>query len=105
HEANKIKLHGLHREHSKLVKIINDIRKIVQFGLQLKSNDGNGGKPILIPGIDVQISSLSSVRPLVEKVVEMNKPNINVAGHTADFVNHILDNVSSGITGGGLDSV
>ena len=103
HEANKIKLHGLHREHCKLVKLISEIRKVMQLGLKMKETN----KPILISvdSISYQLSSGVNVKSLFDDIITRNRPEWEVSGRTAEFVNHILDNVSAGVVNGGLDNL
>lgn len=103
HEANKIKLHGLHREHGKLVKTINEMRRIAEIGLKMKDTK----KSILVTmdGITYQLNSDANVGSLLDEIVNRNQPHMEVSGHTAEFVNHILDNVSSGISNGGIEAV
>lgn len=103
HEANKIKLHGLHREHARMMKVISEMSKIAEIGRKMVENN----KPVLVQveGVTYQMASVASLGSLLEEMLARFQDHREVSGRTADFVNHILDNVSSGINNGGIENV
>lgn len=94
HEANKIKLFGLHREHGRLVKNINHIRQFIDMGIKLKESHHSFSIDANNFPYTAKSNTESNSNPLMQ--------NIEIAGKTADFVNLILDNVTLGIPDGGL---
>ena len=103
HEANKIKLHGLHCEHGKTLNKIKELSKLINIALRLKKEN----KPLTIPidGFTYDLSLPQGVNSLLDEIDNRNKLKIPVAGHTAEFVNHVLDNVSAGVHNGGIDNI
>ncbi|KAH9418304.1 hypothetical protein DERP_010171 [Dermatophagoides pteronyssinus] len=103
HEANKIKLHGLHREHGRLNKKIKHIRHLIEMALRFKEI----GQPQICNfsgQFQCRITSISDIPFILQKIKANNQIDMEIAGKTADFVNQILDNVTQGITDGGLDN-
>lgn len=111
HEANKIKLYGLQREHQQVVTAIYDVRKLLNETLlkkkktkeeseasgsqvvmeqhnRLETNDNNGG----CSNVD------SSARLIAEQC------SMQVAGQTSNYVNSVLEKVVSGCIDGGLQT-
>lgn len=88
HEANKIKLYGLQQEHKRMMNALNDIQHLANV--------------VLEKGRSVHDGRLTDI---FEDIVSAKGPKVKVAGNTADFVNTILDNVSAGISDGGLDKI
>ncbi|XP_023236054.1 CREB3 regulatory factor-like [Centruroides sculpturatus] len=81
HEANKLKLYGLQKEHYNLLVLIEEIKPLLKETLE-------GSKQ-------------SSLTQKVEKVLSLHDPT-RVAGRTTEFVNGILEKVSEGDPNGGL---
>lgn len=96
HEANKIKLYGLQREHQQVVLAIYDTRKY----LREKLLDNNGD-------LIVSTSSSSSRRtPTLGSnfTTIAERCSMKVAGQTSDYVNSVLEKVVSGCIDGGLST-
>ncbi|CAG2164043.1 unnamed protein product [Oppiella nova] len=87
HEANKIKLFGLQMEHKKIMCVLSDVKKMVRNYSQNAS------------------TSEMLATQAVERLLKQKGPLVSVAGKTSEFVNHILDNVSAGVSNGGLDKI
>lgn len=87
HEANKIKLYGLQLEHKKIMYLLAEVKKLIK-----SYNDNNK-------------SGEMSATQALERLLKTKAPSVVVAGKTSEFVNHILDNVSAGISNGGLDKI
>lgn len=91
HEANKIKLYGLQKEHQQVVMAIFDIRKLLKEELHCQENTINNSQTA---------SQATSAR--VEALAE--QCSMNVAGLTSDYVNSVLEKVVSGCIDGGLQT-
>lgn len=98
HEANKIKLQGLHREHGKLLGIIHELRRLVAIGRKRCQSVGGGAVPF-----DAECTD--RMNKAIACLFERNRPKREISGQTAQFVNHVLDNVSLGISNGGIDNI
>ncbi|KAH9391392.1 hypothetical protein TYRP_006997, partial [Tyrophagus putrescentiae] len=114
HEANKIKLRGLYLEHTKANRQIAALRKIVEGCVKMARSGGQkgGSAPfyIAVDGASYQVagppaSSVRSLESIVEEVAIRHQTVQEVAGRTADYVNGVLDNVTMGNFGGGIDNV
>lgn len=109
HEANKIKLHGLHREHGKMLKQISALRKIVEGGVKMVrgglKNSPSSPLCVSIEGQSYQVRGPSTLESLVEQVCTRHRTVQEVSGRTADYVNGVLDNVTEGVITGGIDNV
>lgn len=81
HEANKLKLYGLQKEHYNLLVLIEEIKPLFKETLE-----GN---------------NQSSLTQNIEKLFSLHEPT-RVAGRTTEFVNGILERVSEGDPNGGL---
>jgi hypothetical protein len=88
HEANKIKLYGLQREHKQVVMAIFDARKMIHRSLTQQTSLG--------PSTDNQLST--SLAKLLDECL------MTVAGQTGDYVNSVLEKVVSGCIDGGLQT-
>lgn len=93
HEANKIKLFGLQREHQQVVLAIYDVRKFLRDRL-ITQQENNG--------IQQQSSDDKMISSNVEAIAE--KCSMKVASQTSDYVNSVLEKVVSGCIDGGLQS-
>jgi hypothetical protein len=87
HEANKIKLFGLQQEYKKIMSLLIEVKKLTRNLA------------------DSKISTELSATQTLEKLIKQKGPSVTVSGKTSEFVNHILDNVSAGISNGGLDKI
>lgn len=89
HEANKLKLYGLDHEHRRLMHVLDEVKKSVAKRTNAKRE-----------------SALSTGK-LVEHCEHLSKTFLKteVAGHTADFVNMVLDKVAMGISIETIDEV
>jgi len=88
HEANKIKYHGLEKEHKKMMSVYSEIRSLVLKNRTKRKCEIN-----------------YKLTDLFKEIVAQKGPSFKVAGNTTDFVNYVLDNVASGVTNGGLDQL
>ncbi|XP_053211364.1 CREB3 regulatory factor-like [Panonychus citri] len=88
HEANKIKLFGLQQEHKKMMNALIDIQHLANVVLDGKRSNRE-----------------DRLTDSYENIVSTKGPKVKVAGNTTEFVNSILDNVSAGISDGGLDKL
>lgn len=115
HEANKIKLYGLQREHQQVVLAIYDIRKLLNGGLAdivpddiLKSNnliDNNDKRQTSQESSTDKKSCNDSTNPVGSNVRSIaERCSMTVAGQTSDYVNSILEKVVSGCIDGDLDT-
>lgn len=103
HEANKIKLYGLHREHGRMIKKIQQIRHIIEIGLRIKESNFNTLE-INVDDVQFYPKNCLDLAKLLEKINVKNTNQFDIAGNTATFVNHILDNVTLGSVDGGLNN-
>jgi len=87
HEANKIKLYGLHQEHRKYLSVLSELKKQVRKQVEIRKNGGQGLVPLLL---------------VYEQVLASKQPIKEIANKTTDFVNSVLDAVAAGQTDGGL---
>uniref|UniRef100_A0A6G1SQ38 UPF0474 protein CG13624 n=1 Tax=Aceria tosichella TaxID=561515 RepID=A0A6G1SQ38_9ACAR len=87
HEANKIKLYGLQREHQQVVMAIFDARKMIYKALTQHHS---------VCPADNQLST--SLKRLLDQCL------MTVAGQTGDYVNSVLEKVVSGCIDGGLQA-
>ncbi|XP_033125443.1 CREB3 regulatory factor-like [Anneissia japonica] len=85
HEANKVKLHGLEKEHDNLTYVLSQIKKEVA----------------------VRTSQMGSHYPfsLSKMLEQLTNDNLatTIAGHTTEFVNAVLDKTANGNPTGGLE--
>ncbi|OTF74395.1 hypothetical protein BLA29_000505 [Euroglyphus maynei] len=103
HEANKIKLHGLHLEHSRLIEKIQQIRRLIEMTFRFKRTR----QPQICNFSDqfsCRITSISDLHHILQQIIINNQVKTEIAGKTADFVNQILENVTKGMIDGGLDN-
>ncbi|XP_013385006.1 CREB3 regulatory factor isoform X2 [Lingula anatina] len=82
HEANKVKLYGLNKEHRQLMKVLNDFREVITA--RCKDPYTN-----------------FSVASSLDQLIRDNLTHM-IAGHAADYVNTVLDKVKRGDPKGGL---
>ncbi|XP_015918895.1 CREB3 regulatory factor isoform X2 [Parasteatoda tepidariorum] len=87
HEANKIKLYGLQREHKKLLDILVDTKELLSFKIE-----------------NLHEKKLSNCSKKLVTFLAANEPR-RVAGNTATFVNEILDAVAKGEPDGGMNQL
>ncbi|XP_071948595.1 uncharacterized protein [Antedon mediterranea] len=85
HEANKVKLHGLEKEHESLSYVLSQIKKEVA----LRTKQQGSHYPF-------------SLSKMLEQLTNENLAT-NIAGHTTEFVNTVLDKTANGHPTGGLD--
>jgi len=108
HEANKIKLYGLQREHQQVVLAIYDIRKLLNQAL-LESDVKELAKkqqpqPPKQPQLNLNNQDLAPGDDLLSSKVNSmaEQCSLKVAGRTSDYVNSVLEKVVSGCIDGGL---
>jgi hypothetical protein len=59
-----------------------------------------------VGSITLKIFYISCVYPVfINNSIYSSSSELKIAGHTTEFVNHVLDKVKSGIPGGGLDEI
>lgn len=112
HEANKIKLYGLQREHQQVVLAIYDIRKFLnenlatasETGVKMDSNDVQKQQTSQgpDPGSEMSVGYMHHIHSRVKSIAD--ECSMKVAGQTSDYVNSILEKVVSGCMDGDLDS-
>ena len=85
HEANKLKLYGLDQEHSQLMRVLELIKR--EVALRVSTGAQPQGEP-LCGRLDATIRKHLTVGM--------------VAGHSADFVNSVLEKVVNGDKTGGI---
>ncbi|KAG0430540.1 hypothetical protein HPB47_022593 [Ixodes persulcatus] len=85
HEANKLKLYGLQQEHRKLINLFEEAKKFLR-----EQVEGPRSQEPAAPHFDALVSKLVSVK---------------VAGHSTEFVNHVLGSVAAGNPDGGLSDL
>lgn len=109
HEANKIKLYGLQREHQQVVMAIYDVRKLMHKAVLERDTKDNKERPTnpqqqQQPGSSDSLSGADnnggSVNSSVKTIAE--ECSMRVAGQTSDYVNSVLEKVVSGCIDGGL---
>lgn len=88
HEANKIKLYGLQQEHKRLMDILVDVKNLATDVVNKR------GSSYQVPLIN-----------LYNDINDSKGVKQQVAGNTSEFVNHVLDNVASGLSDGGLSKL
>lgn len=113
HEANKIKLYGLQREHQQVVLAIYDIRKLLNAALlerdtkeSLLNGDSSKGQnnesceqKLVGASTSMDFKNIDSTVKIIAE-----KCSMNVAGQTSDYVNSVLEKVVSGCIDGGLQT-
>lgn len=126
HEANKIKLFGLQREHQQVVAAIYNVRKVLnkslkslelgqtEFQLDLSSTNQQiastaAGRTTAAPTSYLQNQKLVHLikigQNLETKVQEfIGGCSMQVAGRSSDYVNSVLEKVVSGCIDGGLQT-
>lgn len=109
HEANKIKLYGLQREHQQVVLAIYDIRKLLNETLikreTMNQQSSGGGSSGSSHGATVNDSALHDNENVNSNVQTMaDQCSMYVAGQTSDYVNSVLEKVVSGCIDGGLQT-
>ncbi|CAN7990209.1 unnamed protein product [Ixodes hexagonus] len=87
HEANKLKLYGLQQEHRKLITLFEEAKKFMREQVECAQR---GGQKPAAPQFDDLVNKLVSVQ---------------VAGHSTEFVNHVLGSVAAGNPDGGLSDL
>jgi len=88
HEANKIKLNGLSIEYKKLSAVISEFKKVQEKVCEQGLNREN--------------------RKLIDQlngIIKEKGPITRIAGKSSEFVNSVLDSVSSGNNSGGLEKL
>ncbi|XP_040061250.1 uncharacterized protein LOC8051737 [Ixodes scapularis] len=85
HEANKLKLYGLQQEHRKLINLFEEAKKFLR-----EQVEGPQSQEPAAPHFDALVNKLVSVK---------------VAGHSTEFVNHVLGSVAAGNPDGGLSDL
>lgn len=85
HEANKIKLFGLQREHQQVVMAIFEARKTIHQTLTQQQSSSDTSLSATVKDLHDQCS-------------------MNVAGQSSDYVNSVLEKVVSGCIDGGLQA-
>lgn len=106
HEANKIKLYGLQREHQQVVLAIYDIRKLLNETM-IERETRNQQSPVKSASQGSGANGLAShdngnVNSRVQTMAE--QCSMHVAGQTSDYVNSVLEKVVSGCIDGGLQT-
>ena len=95
HEANKIKLYGLQREHQQIVMAIFDVRKLLSETLAQQEAE-------LLKQLNVPQSLGGHLISNIETMSQ--RCSMNVANQTSDYVNSVLEKVVSGCIDGGLQT-
>ncbi|KAK2712535.1 protein CREBRF homolog isoform X2 [Artemia franciscana] len=92
HEANKLKLYGLQEEHKKMMNIIGQVKQLI-----LAKHEA------MITGT----CSEADFREATVRIDALVKHGIKhkVAGHTADYVNRVIDRVYSGDPTGAINDI
>ncbi|KAH7642678.1 hypothetical protein HUG17_5725 [Dermatophagoides farinae] len=101
HEANKIKLHGLKREHGRLIIKIQQIRCLIEMAIRFRKT-AQPQNCNLSDKFQYRITSISDPHQILQQI--NNRIDAEIAGKTADFVNQILENVTMGINDGGIEN-
>jgi len=83
HEANKVKLHGLDKEHQRLMSVLSSI------------------KPDLIRRVEQQDTDNEPMTLKLDHYIKKYLTHM-IAGHTTEYVNSVMARVKSGDTSGGL---
>jgi len=86
HEANKLKLYGLEQEHRQLMKVLTSIKREIL----VKFNSPH--------------TAMTNGQRMTNKLESLMKAHLTmmIAGHTADYVNTVLQRVAEGDRSGGL---
>lgn len=111
HEANKIKLYGLQREHQQVVLAIYDVRKLLSAALLENETQLSGcsnladqqvekGNSTTLTANEISLSGGTSLNLSARSIAE--QCSMRVAGQTSDYVNSVLEKVVSGCIDGGL---
>uniref|UniRef100_A0A1S4KVX7 BZIP domain-containing protein n=1 Tax=Ixodes scapularis TaxID=6945 RepID=A0A1S4KVX7_IXOSC len=94
HEANKLKLYGLQQEHSKRACLSRGAVDRWPF-LFIRGHAYRNAEPTASEARDVTRCQPGLVRLL----------SVKVAGHSTEFVNHVLGSVAAGNPDGGLSDL
>jgi hypothetical protein len=105
HEANKIKLHGLSAEQRKLLSQLTEMRRALSPAGNAIGSATNGSVRIDTQVLQHVRSSQGSLGSWMRRSQQVHAPSVAVAGHSTDFVNSVLDQVSAGNCNGGLDKL
>lgn len=85
HEANKVKLYGLQKEHNQLMKVLESIKIEIVAGVGCEKTDRD-------------CSFTDRLQVLIDKHLRSM-----VAGYTTEYVNSVLEHITNGDPTGGLD--
>ncbi|CAK9813557.1 Protein CREBRF homolog [Anthophora plagiata] len=85
HEANKIKLHGLEQEHRRLIQGISQAKQTLAAKLTEPNPENQ-----------------EELTRQMERCCKL-ATKIQIANHTTEFVNKVLDKVRAGVPDGGID--